>query len=375
MYTAHLTVYRTSLVRRIGGFRSEYDFAQDYDLALRMGDAAREIRHVERILYLWRAVPVSYAAGGKNFALKLAFEALKDWYSRNGFETRSLSECDDSDIRDLWEIRPAIPDFKVSAIISSNDYENVTKCVESLTVNTSYANYEIIVVTDAATADRLSQDFQISKGIRVCLCDDALNLYDKHNRGAALASGDVFCFLGDQIKPLNGDWLEYMLEALIMPEVGAVTSLQLSDESTIYSAGTVSGMPGIQFPLHRGKDFNASKTMFFLANPHFIRDVSVLSGDCLVISKDIFEKMKGFDVMDTPEFLNCMDLSFRLAENGYRCVYTPYAYVLNAGSPCRITEKNDKAFQGFTRRWHGRLVRDACFTNSMKRVYGITSAK
>ena len=64
MLTGHLTVYRTALVREIGGFRSAYDFSQDYDLALRMAEVSRSIIHVERILYLWRAISGSAASGG-----------------------------------------------------------------------------------------------------------------------------------------------------------------------------------------------------------------------------------------------------------------------------------------------------------------------
>mgnify|MGYP002508435682 CR=1 FL=1 len=47
-------MYRTALVRKLGGFRSEYDFSQDYDLILRASEETEHIRHVERVLYFWR---------------------------------------------------------------------------------------------------------------------------------------------------------------------------------------------------------------------------------------------------------------------------------------------------------------------------------
>jgi len=68
MYTGHLTMYRTQLVRDVGGFRSRFDFSQDYDLALRASEHATDIRHIERILYFWRMLPTSGAAGGKDYA-------------------------------------------------------------------------------------------------------------------------------------------------------------------------------------------------------------------------------------------------------------------------------------------------------------------
>ncbi|MCY3024580.1 MAG: glycosyltransferase, partial [Planctomycetota bacterium] len=63
MYTCHLGVYRTSLVREIQGFRSEFDLAQDYDLVLRLTARTQRIRHIPEVLYHWRITPASTASG------------------------------------------------------------------------------------------------------------------------------------------------------------------------------------------------------------------------------------------------------------------------------------------------------------------------
>ena len=53
---SHLGVYRTSLLREIGGFRVGYEGSQDYDLALRSvaASAPSTIRHIPAVLYHWR---------------------------------------------------------------------------------------------------------------------------------------------------------------------------------------------------------------------------------------------------------------------------------------------------------------------------------
>ena len=51
MLTGHLTVYRRAVVEDLGGFRSAYDFSQDYDLALRMAEVVKHVVHVERVFY------------------------------------------------------------------------------------------------------------------------------------------------------------------------------------------------------------------------------------------------------------------------------------------------------------------------------------
>ena len=50
-YICHFGVYRRSLIEAIGGFRSEYDGSQDYDLVLRFTERTDRIVHLPSILY------------------------------------------------------------------------------------------------------------------------------------------------------------------------------------------------------------------------------------------------------------------------------------------------------------------------------------
>ncbi len=61
MYTLHFSVYRRSLIEQIGGWRSEFDGAQDHDLVLRLSEHTSRVRHVPAVLYSWRAHPGSAA--------------------------------------------------------------------------------------------------------------------------------------------------------------------------------------------------------------------------------------------------------------------------------------------------------------------------
>ncbi|MBP3701725.1 MAG: glycosyltransferase, partial [Lachnospiraceae bacterium] len=54
-YITHLSVVRTELLRQIGGWKKEYDGAQDWDLFLRIGERTGEIYHIPEVLYHWRA--------------------------------------------------------------------------------------------------------------------------------------------------------------------------------------------------------------------------------------------------------------------------------------------------------------------------------
>ena len=61
MYVGHLVIASRPLMDKVGGFRSEFDGAQDYDLALRLTDQPSGVAHIPHILYHWRQHPESIA--------------------------------------------------------------------------------------------------------------------------------------------------------------------------------------------------------------------------------------------------------------------------------------------------------------------------
>lgn len=105
-YICHLLVARTALVRAVGGLRSEFDGAQDYDLILRLVDQARHVEHVPSVLYHWRshAGSTSSASGSKGFAAQAGRAALDDWSGAQGLnakiEHRGQTLC--------YQIRPEV---------------------------------------------------------------------------------------------------------------------------------------------------------------------------------------------------------------------------------------------------------------------------
>ena len=86
MYTCHLGVYRTALVREIGGFRPEVNGAQDYDLALRIVAQTDRIHHIPKVLYHWRTHEESTASGAaaKDYAYPAAQRALANYLELAG---------------------------------------------------------------------------------------------------------------------------------------------------------------------------------------------------------------------------------------------------------------------------------------------------
>jgi len=83
-----LGVYRTSLVRQVGGFREGFEGSQDYDLALRVLDytTAEQICHIPHILYHWRIAEGlnTFSTDSLSKAVNAARRTLTEYFTRRG---------------------------------------------------------------------------------------------------------------------------------------------------------------------------------------------------------------------------------------------------------------------------------------------------
>ena len=85
-YISHLFVVKRSLVETVGGFREEFDGAQDYDFIFRCTEAAGKIHHIPKVLYHWRCHQDSTASNpeSKLYAFEAGARAIMAHYERLG---------------------------------------------------------------------------------------------------------------------------------------------------------------------------------------------------------------------------------------------------------------------------------------------------
>jgi O-antigen biosynthesis protein len=363
MVTGHLTAYNTSVVRKIGGFRGKYDFSQDYDLALRMSEVARRIVHVERVLYLWRAIPGSAASGGKANARESNIAALNDALIRRSISGVAIPTDHANCVR--IEIPDEIP--LVSIVIPSDSVQNLRSALDTIRAKTDYPKFEILVVCNGPLAERLADEYVDFPQLGFVHYNKKYNFSDKCNEGARAANGEFVVFYNDDVFPIHLDWIQRLIEFLYVPGVEAVSPQLLYEDNTIQYAGMISGTPGLV-----GTAFHAmspDSAISLLRMQLYIRNVSVLSGACCALRKDVFLAVGGFDPINTADGHSDMDLSYKLLRAGYRCVYTPYSVLHHVGNHSWHARRGKyKADIFMLKRWGAFVSRDPNFTQSMKRV-------
>ena len=112
--------------------------------------------------------------------------------------------------------------------------------------------------------------------------------------------------------------------------MGGVSPKLLHANDTIQYAGMISGTPGLCGTAYNNVPRDELDS--FLTMHKYVRNVSILSGACCALRKDVFWKVGGFDAVNTPDGHSDMDLSYKLMKSGYRNVYTPHALLQHIGN-------------------------------------------
>jgi GT2 family glycosyltransferase len=321
-------VFRYSLLQSVGGLRSEYDGAQDWDLALRCSEQTTAIRHVHRVLYHWRQLPGSTAgdADAKPWAYEAQQRCLSASFARRGIAAEVL-------LTPQRRARVKLPcrgDLASIIIPNKDKADLIERCVETILQYTSYPAYEIIIVdtgsSDPATHDLYAAWRQHSQ-IRIIDLPGRFNYSYANNVGAKAANGELLVFLNNDTEVLagHGDWLEELASWAEQPGVGAVGAKLLRPDRRIQHAGVVFGLGG-----HASHIFDYAPEDAFgpFGSVEWYRTVSAVTGACLALRRTHFEQVNGFD-QDYRLVYSDIELCVRLSEQGLRCVYTPYACLLH----------------------------------------------
>jgi GT2 family glycosyltransferase len=371
MYTCHLGVYRTELVREVGGFRSDFDSAQDYDLVLRLMANGARIRHVPEVLYHWRKLPTSTASDGsaKPQAPEVARRALRSYLEqtgRAGTVEPAPTSFDFNRVRFALVGRPKVSIVLASAckpaVIDGASGFYVEKCIRSIRDKSTYDNYELILISNndvpAELAERLRQ-----WRVNVIVHKAPFNWSAVNNLGAAAAAGEYVLFMNDDMEVITPDWLEAMLEFAQLPEVGAVGAKLLYPDGRLQHAG-VTVLDGD--PTHVFHQYPGYHPGYFFGNV-LHRNVCAVTGACLLTRKDVFQELGGFDVTFPLEF-NDVDFCLKLLASGRRIVYMPYAQLYHFESATRRSTVT-LALKRFKDRWSHKIRRDPYHNPNLSTKY------
>jgi O-antigen biosynthesis protein len=345
MYLGHLLVVSRERLQALGGFRSRFDGAQDYDMVLRLLAAGGRIRHLPRVLYHWRRHSGSTAASAasKPYTHDAGHRALQEYLNQCG----QIATVEDSHAPNIHQIRwNTSPDGLGSLVIPSRTAALLEDCLEGL--RSSAAGAEIVLVHHLSDPDenrRIEMLGQTYKCRRVAY-SGPFNYARMCNLGFRAATGDYLVFLNDDVRPVSTSWLERIAGHLGRPHVGVVGGLLRYPDGSIQHAGIALGM--VNAAGHVGRSLFDSHLFPWI---NYSRDVSAVTGACLGIRRELFERLGGFDEIFPGNF-NDVDLCLRVRKDGKSVILDRTVELTHFENTTRKDGHNSEERLLFLRRWN-----------------------
>jgi len=246
--------------------------------------------------------------------------------------------------------------MEVSVVVPArNAGQTIGECLDSLlTQSEPRERYEVIVVDDGSTDGTR----QVVQGYEVTLLDQPHEgPAAARNRGVAASSGEVVLFTDADCVP-DGNWIEEMVRPFEDPGISGVKGVYRTRQRGI--------MP-------RFVQCEYEERYALMARQRWIDFVDTYSAG---YRSQIFLTEGGFDTDYPDASVEDQELSFRLAERGYKMVFNPRAIVYHRHPETLRAYFGRKFNIGYwkvrvLRRHPGKALRDSHTPQTLKAQLGL----
>ena len=382
-YICHIFFVRRTIMDQVGGFREEYDGAQDFDMILRCVEKSDRIHHIPKVLYHWRAHEDSTAgnADSKEYAIDASVRALEAHYKRVGIEA-------DVEATDIFIMLKSTRHLQgeplVSILIPTMEHiDDLDLCISSIIDKTTYKNYEIIVIENNSKSqetfdyyDKITAEHDFIKVVR---WEEGFNYSKINNFGAKYAKGDYYILLNNDIEVISPDWITRMLAYCQDDEVGAVGAKLLFEDDTIQHCGVVIGVGGFAGHILTEQDV---EDVGYFGRLQVQQEISAVTAACMMVDAKVFNEVGGFDEEFTVA-LNDVDLCLKIREAGKKIMLDPNVMMHHYESKSRGYEESKEKqnrFNGEIKRFRDKWAKmlsegDPYYSPNLTLLYGDCSPR
>lgn len=346
-YICHFSVFHRHLLDGSELFRTKYDGSQDHDMILRLTDKAKKVVHVPKLMYYWRSHAGSVASGiqAKTYAVDAAKGAVADHLRKHGYTHFKITST--RAFETIFKISyQIIGNPKISIVIANKDHEpDLRRCISSIMEKSTYDNYEIIIVENNSETPEIKKYYEELKEderIKIVTYEGSFNYSAVNNLGVKAAESEYILLLNNDTQVITVNWMEELLMYAQREDVGAVGAKLYYGDKTIQHAGVVLGL-GAHRTAGHSHYMQHRENLGYMGRLCYAQNVSAVTGACLMVSKELFEKAGGLDESFAIS-LNDVDFCIKLREMGYLNVFTPFAELYHYESVSRgLDDQGEKA--------------------------------
>ena len=318
-FVSHLGVYRTDLVRAVGGFRRGTEGAQDWDLLLRCAErvGAAHIHHLAQVLYHWRSIAGSTARtmASKEYASAAQERVVREHARRRGIETALVRVVNGAFLQ-VDPLVATLPPVSIVVLHPPSMPSNEAAARWSAHEGTARAEILAVSVEGEAAGDLSDAPQRLGRGGAQAV-----------NATVAKATGEIIVFVSAAAAPADDVWLARLVAHALQPDAGCVGGVTFDAFQRTARGGYVLD-PGVIAATAFGRERRGVVGM--AGRNQVVQNLSALSLSGLAVRRAVWSVAGGLDVVHLSEGYHDIDLCLRLGERGLRHVWHPGVAFIDA---------------------------------------------
>ena len=304
-YITHFCVVSRELYQRIGGLRSEFDGAQDYDLMLRLGEEAGTMVHIPKILYHWRALATSTSISHdqKPYAHDAGKRALQQSIDRSRLD----GQVEGRDLNYHYRIEFNLPEEPSVAVFFQ--IEGGRQSIEWLREKTDYHNCDFY--SPAMTRKETAVS---SASGKTSFLNELINE----------SESEYIALLGNGADRITQNWLSELISKFRLDEGIGITCGRVHYDGSDGPSYTIANLDDKSVSYYAAFLDAVARHASGLQNLQFINGCN---WHICVIKRSLWNVLEGFDIDRFPHHLGMLDFCYRATAQGSKILYTPDAMI------------------------------------------------
>lgn len=217
---------------------------------------------------------------------------------------------------------PVFTQPTVSIIIPTyNEFNYTYSCLKSILKNSGDIAYEIVVADDCSI-DVTKEIEKIAENVRLITTEKNVGFLLNCNNAAQHVKGKYILFLNNDTQ-VQENWLEPLVNLIEQDEkIGMVGSKLVYPDGYLQEAG------GIVWQDASAWNYGNRKSP---EDPeyNYVKEVDYISGAAIMIRRNLWEEIGGFDERYVPAYYEDTDLAFEVRRRNYKVLYQPLSVVVH----------------------------------------------
>lgn len=316
-YICHFFIAKASLMKEIGGFRGEYNGAQDYDMIFRCTERADNIVRIPKVLYHWRMHEQSTAENpeSKRYAFDAGKKVIEDHLKRCG----ESAEVEMTEYPGFYRVKYAIKEKPRVSVVIVKETKNMIPKDTLIKIADDYGRDRVeFCVVDGNYKGDIEFD---GISINTLPWKKECNNTEMLNYGIEKTKNEYILVLSSYIIKVSDNYIETFVSNTMRKNVGAVGGKMYFSNGTIKNAGLFIKKDGTIEEVFKKLP---RLCVGYMNRQSMQQNMQAITFDDIMFKKSLWEKIKN-GISKSKSLQRDVEICTKIRGNDLLLVYTPWA--------------------------------------------------